>query len=97
MNQSGKGRLTWGGANQSVSMVIGCLPSHSGARGRSLAGPSAKQRLAEANQEKDVKKKEQSNGGEKVLNTPRVSRRTLRPACELSTAGSVTIAPFNSC
>lgn len=78
-------------------MVIGCLSSHSGARGRSLAGPSAKQRLAEANEEKDVKKEEQSDGGVKMLNTPRVSRRTLRLACELSTAGSVTIAPLNSC
>lgn len=67
--------LKWGRANQSVSMVIGCLPSHSGAKGRSRAGPSATQRLAEANRERDVKKKEQREE-EKLLNTRQLRRKT---------------------
>lgn len=68
--------LKWGRANQSVSMVIGCLRSHSGAKGRSLAGPSATQRLAEANRERDVKKKEQREEETKLLNTRQVRRKT---------------------
>ena len=57
MNQSERGRLKEGGANQSVSMVTGFLRCHSGARGRSLAGPSATLRLEGANQERDAKKR----------------------------------------
>lgn len=60
-------------------MVIGCLRSHPGARGRSLAGPSATQRLAGANQERDVKeKKDQSEGGVELFQHKlRSERRSL--------------------
>lgn len=64
MNQSERGRLKEGGANRTVSMATGCLRCHSGARGRSLAGPSAMLRLEGANQERDAKKKGPIRGGD---------------------------------
>ena len=63
IDQSEKGRLKEGGANQSVSTVTGCLRYHLGARGRSLAGPSATLRLEGANREREAKKRGPIRGG----------------------------------
>ncbi|KAG7234485.1 hypothetical protein INR49_004598 [Caranx melampygus] len=56
-----------GGANRSVSMVTGSLRCHSGARGRSLAGPSAMLRLGGANQRDMPNKEDQSEEGAEVV------------------------------
>lgn len=65
MNQTKKGRLKQSEANQSISMVTGCLRCHSEARGRSLAGPSATLHLEGANQDRErgAKKRGPIRGG----------------------------------
>lgn len=83
MNQSERGRLKEGGANRSVSMVTGCLRCHSGARGRSLAGPSAMLHLEGANREKDAQKRGPIRGGDGV-SRPQVSGQVMRSGKRVS-------------
>ncbi len=81
-----------GGANRIVSMVTGCLPCRSGATGRSLAGPSATLRLQGANQEREDKKEDQSEGRMETESRPQVSWEEVRTGNKEATENHISLS-----